>query len=103
MLIKEVIKLAIMNEIFKNLAIQNFTNFKNSFHETKRVFWDEKNKRLRHTGEFGIYREDLVKKWLRLVVPEKFGISSGFVISAMGSISTQCDIIIYDRTVTPMI
>lgn len=92
-----------MNEILKNLTIQNFKNFKNSFEESKNIFWDEKNRRLRHSAEYGSFREDLVKKWLRIVVPEKFGISSGFLISSTGAISTQCDIIIYDKTRTPKI
>ena len=92
-----------MNEILKNLTIQNFKNFKNSFEESKNIFWDEETKRLRHSGEFGSYREELVKKWLRVVVPEKFGISSGFLINSEGAISTQCDIIIYDKTKTPKI
>lgn len=92
-----------MNEVIRNLTIQNLKNFLNSFEETKNIFWDEENKKLKHSGEFGTYREELVKKWLRVVIPEKFGISSGFLISDKGSISTQCDIIIYDRTTTPKI
>jgi hypothetical protein len=92
-----------MNEVIRNLTVQNLKNFINSFEETKNVFWDEQNNRLKHSGEFGTYREELVKKWLRVVVPEKFGISSGFLISDKGSISTQCDIIIYDKTTTPKI
>ena len=92
-----------MNEIIRNLTIQNFQNFKNSFEETKNIFWDDKAKKLRHSGEFGQYREELVKKWIRVVVPEMFGISSGFLVNPQGDISTQCDIIIYDRTRTPKI
>jgi hypothetical protein len=92
-----------MNEITRNLTIQNYRNFLNSFKESKTIFWDDKEKRLFHSGEYGIYREELVKKWLRIVVPEKFGISSGFIITDKGSISTQCDIIIYDKDKTPKI
>ena len=92
-----------MNEVIRNLSIQNLKNFIYSFEDSKNIFWDEENKKLKHSGEFGTYREELVKKWLRIVVSEKFGISSGFVISSKGSISTQCDIIIYDKTTTPKI
>lgn len=92
-----------MNEVIRNLTIQNLKSFLSSFAETKKIFWDDENKRLMHSGEFGTYREDLVKKWLRIVVPEKFGISSGFLINDKGAISTQCDIIIYDRNTTPKI
>ena len=92
-----------MNQVIRNLTIQNFESFRNSFNETKNIFWDEKTGKLKHSGEFGSYREELVKKWLRIVVPEKFGISSVFLINDQGSISTQCDIIIYDKTTTPKI
>ena len=92
-----------MNEITRNLALQNYLNFKRSFDDSKRIYWDEKLKRLKHPGEFGAYREDLVKKWLRIITPEDFGIGSGFVIGPKGAISTQCDIIIYDKQRTPVL
>ncbi len=75
----------------------------NSFKESKNIFWDESKNRLMHSGEYGIYREELVKKWLRIFIPETFGISSGFIINSKGQISTQCDLIIYDREKTPKI
>lgn len=92
-----------MNPIIKNLTIQNLKNFMNSFKESKSIFWDEEKNRLIHSGEYGIYREELVKKWLRIFVPERFGISSGFLINSLGEISTQCDLIIYDKDKTPKI
>lgn len=92
-----------MNSIFNNIMLQNFSAFKASFENTRKVFWDEKNNKLIHPGEFGAYREELAKKWFRLFVPEKFGISSGFVISSDDSVSTQADLIIYDKTTTPKI
>ncbi len=92
-----------MNPIIKNLTIQNFKNIINSFKESKNIFWDDEKNRLIHSGEYGIYREELVKKWLKLFIPEKFGISSGFLINSKGEISTQCDLIIYDKDKTPMI
>jgi hypothetical protein len=92
-----------MNPIIKNLTIQNLKNFINSFNESKNIFWDETNNKLRHSGEYGVYREELVKKWLRIFIPEAFGISSGFIINSKGEISTQCDLIIYDKYKTPKI
>lgn len=92
-----------MNPIIKNLTIQNFKNFINSFKESKNIFWDDEKNKLIHSGEYGIYREELVKRWLRLFIPEKFGISSGFLINSKGEISTQCDLIIYDKDKTPKI
>lgn len=92
-----------MNEIFRNLTIENLLNLKASFTNSKKIFWSKENNRLFHPGEYGSYREELLKKWLRMYVPRKFDISSGFVINAEGKVSTQCDIVIYDRSVTPHI
>lgn len=92
-----------MNQIVKQLTIDNFNNFEDSFVNAKKVFWSEKDKKLIHPGEYGEYREDLVKKWLKMYVPEKFGIGSGFVIGSNGYVSTQYDIIIYDKEKTPII
>jgi len=92
-----------LNKIIRNLTIQNHRNFKFSFENTKEIFWNEKEKKLIHPGEYGAYREELAKKWLEMYVPKKFGIGSGFVINSRGSISTQCDIVIYDKMTTPKI
>ena len=75
----------------------------NSFKESKNIFWDDEKNKLIHSGEYGSYREELVKKWLRIFIPEKFGISSGFIINSKGQISSQCDLIIYDKDKTPKI
>nr|WP_315240995.1 DUF6602 domain-containing protein [uncultured Flavobacterium sp.] len=92
-----------MNDIIRNLTIQNFENLKSSFDTSKKIFWDEEKKKLVHPGEFGSYRETLIHNWLRLYIPKKYGISSGFVINSENKISTQCDIIIYDIFHTPQI
>ncbi|HMK25401.1 MAG TPA: DUF6602 domain-containing protein [Chitinophagaceae bacterium] len=92
-----------MNKIITNLTIQNFKNFKDSFENTREVFWDQEKGKLIHPGEFGTYRETLAKKWLSIYIPEKFGLGNGFVITSKNRISTQCDIIIYDKLETPKI
>ena len=92
-----------MNHIIRNLSVQNYINFYRSFSESKNIFWDEKNNRLTHSGEFGGFREDLIKKWLSLYIPQSYGISSGFLVSSNGEISTQCDIIVYDKARTPVL
>jgi len=92
-----------MNQIFNNIIIQNFLNFKNSFENTKKIFWDKEKERLLHPGEFGIFRESLAKIWLKSFIPQKFELASGFVITSKNRVSTQCDIIIYDKYETPLI
>jgi hypothetical protein len=68
----------------------------------KELFVDSTGK-LVHGGEFGGYREEITKRYLRAFIPQRTAIGSGFVIDSRGSISTQCDIVIYDTSVTPFI
>lgn len=93
----------IMNEIIRNLTIENLLNVKSSFDHSKKIFWDEQKNKLVHPGEYGTYRERLIKNWLRIYIPKKFEIASGFLINSDNKISKQCDIIIYDRDNTPQI
>lgn len=92
-----------MNEIIRNLSIQNYLNLKSQFDNSKKIFWDEKKNKLFHPGEYGSYREQIVTNWLKMYTPERFGMSSGFIINSTGAISSQCDIIIYDKFVAPKI
>ncbi len=92
-----------MNTVIHNLTIRNYLAFKDSFEGAKEIFWDEAESKLVHPGEYGAYREELAKTWLRMYVPQQFGIGSGFVISSDNSVSTQCDIVIFDALRTPKI
>jgi len=92
-----------MNNIITNLTIQNLNDFEYSFVNIKKVFWNDEKGRLIHAGEFGLYRENLAKKWLKMYVPERLEFASGFVITSKNRISTQCDLILYDKNVTPKI
>lgn len=92
-----------MNDIFYALFVEQVEIFKSSFLTTSRkVFYDEKSNSIFHNGEFGKYRETIVKEFLRFVIPRNLDISSGFVITSKNRKSTQCDIIIFDKTVTPL-
>lgn len=92
-----------MNKIIYNLTIQNYRNFKYSFQNAKDTFWDDEKSKLIHPGEYGIYREELAKTWLRMFIPEQFEIGSGFLIDSSDNVSHQCDIIIYDKSRSPKI
>jgi hypothetical protein len=48
-----------------------------------------------HPGESGRAREEVVRRFLRRLVPAAFGIDTGFVIDSQGGISRQIDIVIY--------
>jgi hypothetical protein len=48
-----------------------------------------------HPGESGRAREQIISSYLRRLVPGEFGIETGFVFDAQGSISRQIDVVIY--------
>ncbi len=50
-----------------------------------------------------MYRESICKDFLRLFIPMRLDIGNGFLINTADEISTQCDIVIYDRNNTPLI
>lgn len=92
------------SKIFNALIEEKIDNFINTFQNTSRVvFFDEKTQKLIHSGEFGIYREKIVKDFLKFFIPQKFDIGNGFLISSNNEVSTQCDIIVYDKNITPLI
>lgn len=90
--------------IFSKILEEKIEFFKHSFKQTsKNIFDDEETKRLIHPGEFGNYREQICKSFLRLIIPMRLDMGSGFIITDKGDVSTQIDIIIYDRNNTPLI
>ncbi len=56
-----------------------------------------------HAGEIGDLVERYFRNQLLEVLPEKVGVSNGFVVDSQGSVSRQMDIILYDRLSTPRI
>lgn len=76
------------------------TNFSNVAHS---IFYDENTQSLIHPGEYGMLRESVVRDLLTHFLPESFGVSQGFVVSPDGSVSNQCDIIIYSKLFSPKI
>jgi len=51
--------------------------------------------------EIGYPRERQVRKFLKNWLPEKYGISKGYLISLDKSVSKECDIVIYDKDNCP--
>ena len=79
--------------------IQTFVNdFSNN---AQNVFFDESIGRLIHPGEFGMHRESCIRSFLNTFLPDIYGVSQGFVIGQDGSVSHQCDVIIYHAEFTP--
>lgn len=56
-----------------------------------------------HPGEKGMEIEEKIREALLRVLPEKIGVSHGFVIDSNDEISKQMDIVLYDKMNTPKI
>ena len=92
------------NRIFEEILLEEIETFKNSFSNvSKKMFHDPETNKLIHSGEFGMYREAIAKKFLRFFVPVRLEIDQGFLLNSINEVSTQCDIVIYDKNVTPLI
>lgn len=92
-----------MNDIFKKLLSAKVDSFVYSYEKLSRDVFVDENGKLIHPGEFGMYREKIISELLKPFLPSKLGIGTGFIITSKNNISTQCDIIIYDRENTPVI
>lgn len=92
------------NFIFKKILDEKIEFFRYSFKNTsKEIFYDENSKTLIHPGEFGNLREQICKDYLRSIIPMRLDLGTGFIINDKGSVSSQVDIVIYDRNSTPLI
>jgi hypothetical protein len=84
-----------------NIQIESFVNIYNT---STAIFENLGNKnKLLHSGEYGVYRENAVKKMLEFALPIKYGVSSGFIINSHNETSTQCDIVVHEINETPLI
>lgn len=90
------------NYIFNALFNEKIEIFKNSFTKTSEIYFNEK-KKLFSPLEYGTHKEHACKEFLKFLIPSKYHLGEGFIINANEQNSTQCDIIIYDSTNTPLI
>lgn len=92
------------NIIFQAILDEKIEKFRFAFEQTsKKIFFDETEKKLIHPGEYGMYREAVCKEYLRVIIPTRLEIGQGFLINDIGETSTQCDLVIFDRNTTPLI
>jgi len=91
-----------LNQTFSALLNEKINLFRYSFSASARqVFTDLTTRRLFHPGEFGTYREEILREFLRLCVPARLEIGTGFLINFSGDVSTQLDVVIYDPSAIP--
>lgn len=63
------------------------------------IEFDELSREIFHPLKSGEARENALRKILEKYLPQRVGISTGFVIDAQGRESKQMDLVIYDKTV----
>ena len=91
------------NRVFNTLLEEKISIFKASFStNSQKLFYDPNLNRLTHAGEFGIYREAIVKEFIKFITPRNLEISSGFLINDQDDVSTQCDVVLFDSKLTPL-
>ena len=91
------------SSIFNSLIDEKISTFKRSYCETSKQTFLNNEGKLIHPGEYGKYREACCKDFLRYFVPQRLEIEEGFIINTHDEVSTECDIIIYDKNNTPLI
>ena len=85
------------------LLNENIRIFKSAFCESSRELFVDRNGKLVPPGEFGVYREAVTRDYLNAFIPQRMAMDTGFIVNAEWRISSQCDIIVYDKTVTPLL
>lgn len=85
------------------LAQGRVKEFINRFVHDSRGAFVNSDAKIFHSGEFGSYRERIVKELIADFTPRYMAQGEGFVCNKSDKNSTQCDIVIFDRNETPEI
>jgi len=85
------------------LLDERIDEFRRSFLVSSRQLYFGPEGKPLHNGEFGGHREVIARTLVSQFTPERMAVDTGFVVNSGGNVSTQCDIIIYDKGSTPLI
>ncbi|MDM8323610.1 hypothetical protein QUW48_08705 [Bifidobacterium pullorum] len=92
------------NDAFGNLIRRRIEEFERDFMLTPRLFCDENGTEGKaHPGEYGAYRERIVAQFIEPFLPGRLSVGTGFIVTPSRQISTQCDVVVYDREHSPHI
>ncbi|MEG0424704.1 MAG: hypothetical protein RR556_03125 [Cetobacterium sp.] len=93
-----------MNNRYKTLLDIECKKLISSFEDSRKLFFNSTNKNnLHHGPEYGSYRERACKDFLKFILPNKYKTGDGFVINSYDETTSQCDLVIYNSNLTPMI
>ena len=90
------------SEIFNKILDNHINSFIEEFSNLPKELFIEDGK-LFHPGEYGKYREKIIRNLFKTILYEDLKISEGFLINNNNGRSTQCDIVIYDYKNTPIL
>ncbi|WP_316751776.1 DUF6602 domain-containing protein [Pedobacter gandavensis] len=89
--------------IFTKILDDSINRFIGEYGTMPRQLFYNEEKNLFHPGEYGKYREEIIRKLFRNIVYEDLEVAEGFLINIKDQHSTQCDVIIYDYKKTPVL
>jgi hypothetical protein len=89
--------------IFNRILVSRIDVFRQEFLRLSREIFRTTDGKLFHAAEFGSYREEITRDFIRMFVPARLEVSDGFILTRKNEISTQSDIIIFDPTKSPLI
>src|SRR5690349_22352222 len=100
-----------MNRTYNEILEQKMRLFKYEFYNASEIFISPDGLRKEnsktpyfHNGEFGGFREAITRRFLKLIVPQKYSIGDGFLLNNTAEgLSKQCDIVVYDKDNMPLI
>jgi hypothetical protein len=67
------------------------------------IEFDRIQSEIEHSGGKGDVREARLKTFLETYLPHKYAIGNGEIVDSSGNTSRQCDLVIYDRTTSPIL
>lgn len=82
-------------DVMKNHSISQI--FESVMFDFEKVFAKDEGR----PDEIGLPRERQVRDFLRLLLPEKIGVSKGYVINQAGNVSKECDIVFFNKETCP--
>jgi len=91
------------NKYLNTIINKEIINFIDTYSNWSPLLFKDGQNTLIHSGEYGLYREKLIREFLKNITPGQYKIGEGFIVNSKSSnsVSTQCDIIIYDDSFTP--
>lgn len=90
------------SQIFEEILKEKIDLFKYSFQIHSKSLFEKENK-IFHNAEFGSFRENICIDFLKIVVPSRLDFGTGFIISSNNQLTTQCDVVIFDKSSTPLV